>query len=69
MILVLSNQNNKKKLVDELSDLVFVLVKNTYLFIDIQDKFKPNYILIQNEFTEKSIKNLTSSQIEFYTKL
>ena len=26
--------------------------------IDIQDKFKPNYILIKNEYTEKSIKNL-----------
>tara|TARA_Y100001970_G_scaffold292480_1_gene433937 strand:- start:5746 stop:7971 length:2226 start_codon:yes stop_codon:yes gene_type:complete len=26
--------------------------------IDIQDKFKPNYILIENDFTAKSIKNL-----------
>ena len=26
--------------------------------IDIKNKFKPNYILIKNEYTEKSIKNL-----------
>jgi DNA topoisomerase I len=26
--------------------------------IDIQNNFKPNYILIQNDFTDKSIKNL-----------
>ena len=26
--------------------------------IDIENDFKPNYVLIQNEFTEKSIKNL-----------
>lgn len=40
MILDLSNQNDKKQLVDELSNLIFVLVKNTYNFIDIPDKLE-----------------------------
>ena len=29
--------------------------------IDLDNNFKPNYILIQNDFTEKSIKNLTEN--------
>ena len=40
MILELSNQNDKKQLVDELSNLIYVLVKNTHNFIDMPDKLE-----------------------------
>jgi len=40
MILDLINHESKKKLVDELSNLVFIMVKNTYLLIDIPEKLE-----------------------------
>ena len=40
MILELINKEGQKKLIDELSNLVFVLIKNTYLFIDIPEKLE-----------------------------